>query len=260
MVRQNGRRQISSTVLKALDILDCFATEHRPLSVSQIAEQCGLTRPTAHRLVTTLAGRGYLTTTADGRYRLGSKVLRLARGLLDYTSLPTVARPILSTLAQAVGETVYLGMLDGTEVLYLDKYETPKSARLYSVVGTRNPVYCTALGKALLAFLPTIQRDDVLSRITLIKRARNTILDPARLLAELEDIRARGYALDNVENEEGIRCIAAPILNASQYPIAAISVSGPETRLTDDRVQDVAPAVKEAATQIAAQLGFGGGA
>jgi len=260
MIEKNNQQTTVQTVLKALDVLECFVGNHRALTIAQIAANCQLSRPTAYRLVTTLARRGYLSTTADGRYRLGPKVLGLARSLLDYVALPTIARPILAKLAHQVGETVYLGVLDGMEVLYLDKHETPQSARMYSVVGTRNPLYCTALGKALLAFLPPKEQEELISRLSLIKRARNTRTTRAALLADLELTRSRGYAVDDVENEEGIRCVAAPLLNADHYPIAAISVSGPEGRLTIERIASVAPHVCAAAEQIAAQLGFRGNA
>jgi len=241
-----NQKALATTVMKALDVLETLAgAEHFPLTIGEIAARCGLSRPTAHRLVITLARRGYLATTPDRRYRLGPKVLSLARDLMDLTGLPTVARPILATLAHALGETVFLGMLDGTEVLYLDKFETHRSARMYSVVGTRNPVYCTALGKSLLAFLPDGRQHDILRRVTLIRRARNTHSSIETLMRDLEETRRRGYAIDDVENEEGIRCIGAPILNANGYPVAAISVAGPETRLTRDRIAEIAQAVVE---------------
>jgi DNA-binding IclR family transcriptional regulator len=254
--RTDNQKALATTVMKALDVLEILAgAEYFPLTIGEIAARCGLSRPTAHRLVITLARRGYLATTPDRRYRLGPKVLSLARALMDVTGLPTVARPILATLAHALGETVFLGMLDGAEVLYLDKFETPRSARMYSVVGTRNPVYCTALGKSLLAFLPDNQQQQILRRVILIRRARNTHRTIESLMRDLEETRRRGYAVDDVENEQGIRCIGVPILNANGYPVAAISVAGPETRLTRDRIAEIAPAVVEAAHQISVQLG-----
>jgi IclR family transcriptional regulator, KDG regulon repressor len=247
---------VSRTVLKALDVLECFAYSAQSLSAPEVAERCGLTRPTTYRLISTLAARGYVATGQDGRYRLGTKMLSLSKRLIENAQLPQLARPELESLCLEAGESVHLGVLEDTEVLYVDKVESVTAARMYSVVGTRNPLHSTSLGKAILAFLPESERAMLLGRIAYTKRTPNTITSRANLVAHLDQVRAQGYAIDDVENEEGIRCIGAPILGNAGLPIAALSISGPTVRMTPERVQELAPALLETGRKISQKFGF----
>lgn len=246
---------MSRTVLKALDVLECLAFSPQPLSAPEVAERCGLTRPTTYRLISTLAGRGYVASGQDGRYRLGTKMLSLTKRLIEHAQLPQIARPDLVELCENVGESVHLGVLEDTAVLYLDKVESVSAAPMYSVVGSRNPLHSTSLGKAILAFLPESEREMLLSRIAYTERTSNTITDRRRLADDLELIRQRGYAIDNVENEEGIRCVGAPVFGNTGVPIGAISISGPTMRMTPERVIEVAPALLETVKRVSEKFG-----
>lgn len=247
---------MSQTVLKALDVLECLAFSGQPLSAPEVAERCGFTRPTTYRLISTLAARGYVASGQDGRYRLGTKMLSLSKRLIENAQLPQLARPDLEKLCQDVGESVHLGVLEDTEVLYVDKVESVSAARMYSVVGTRNPLHSTSLGKAILAFLPESERDMLLGRIAYTERTPNTITNRAQLEKHLEEIRLLGYAVDDVENEEGIRCVGVPILGNAGLPIAAISVSGPVIRVTRERVGEIVAALQETGKRISEKFGF----
>ena len=260
MAATDGRAQaegnLTRTVLKALDVLDCLAVATEPLTAQAVAQRCGLSRATAHRLLTTLERRGYARGAGSGRYQLGQRLLHLSSLLLRQLDLPLVARPELREVSHRVDETAYLAVLDGIEVLYIDKVESSQSVRLYSGVGTRNPLHCTSLGKAILAFLPDEERATLLGRLTLTRRTPNTISDRGVLEAHLNLVRAQGYAVDNIENEDHIRCVSAPIFDHDGRVTAAISVSGPAFRVSVERVPEVAAVVMEGAGAISRKLGY----
>jgi DNA-binding IclR family transcriptional regulator len=170
--------------------------------------------------------------------------------------LPELAKPYLRELNQASDETTYLSILDDTEILYVGMVESTQSVRMYSAIGTRNPLYCSSMGKAILAFLPVEERNALLDRITLAPCTANTITDRAALTKELELIRAQGFAIDNVEIEEGVRCLGAPVFNYMGQVFAAVSISGPAYRLSVERLQELSKLVIRATTAISTDLGY----
>jgi IclR family acetate operon transcriptional repressor len=171
-------------------------------------------------------------------------------------TLQSVARPILWELWKSTQETVNLAVLDQGTVLYVDVIESPHEFRLSSRVGTRRSLHATALGKALAAFLPAEPRKNVLSTITFQPPTPNTIMNLVQFRQELDKVRGQGYAVDDEEAVQGARCVSAPILNSSLEPIAAVSVSGPVTRVNRDQVSALAGAVTSAARAVAAAMGF----
>jgi DNA-binding IclR family transcriptional regulator len=171
-------------------------------------------------------------------------------------TLQAVARPILWELWKSTQETVNLAVLDQGTVLYVDVIESPHEFRLSSRVGTRRSLHVTALGKALAAFLPAEPRENILSTITFQPSTPRTILNLLQFRQELEKIRGRGYAVDDEEAVQGARCVSAPILNSDREPIAAVSVSGPVTRVSPSQVAVLAGAVTSAARAISAAMGF----
>ena len=254
--RANPEANLTQTVLKALDVLECVAFADRPLSAPEVARLCGMSRPTAYRLLTTLQSRGYLTIVEDGNYWLGTRILNVSRSLLDSLDLLDLSKPDLRSLSEMANETVHLAILDDLEMLYVDKIESSQSVRMYSKVGTRNPLYCTAMGKAILAFLPSEERNRLLEHTTLAPRTDKTITDKGALLENLKWVREKGFAFDDLESEEGVRCVGSPILNHTGRAFAAVSVSGPAYRLSVDRLQEVAPLVVDAARRISIKLGY----
>jgi IclR family KDG regulon transcriptional repressor len=236
--------------------MECLASTDRPLSTLEVAELCGLSRPTAYRFLTTLLARGYVASNQNGHYHLGTRVLTLSKGLLDRLDLTELDRPELRELSQASNETVHFAILDDTEMLYIDKVESSQPVRMHSTIGARNPLHCTAIGKAVLAFIPVEERNALLDRIAFIPRTPNTITDRAALAEHLELVYSRGFAIDDIENEEGIRCVGAPVFNHTGRVFAAISISGPAYRLSIPRLLELSTLVITAANAISNKLGY----
>jgi DNA-binding IclR family transcriptional regulator len=257
MAQTSRKVNLTQSVLKALDTLDCLASADQPLSAQEVAQRCDLSRPTAYRLLTTLLARDYVTTDQDsGHYHIGAKVLSLSKSFLDRLDLPELAKANLRELGQVSRETVHLAVLDGTEMLYVGKVDGSQSVRMHCTIGTRNPLHCTAMGKAVLAFLPNEKRTTLLDQITLTPRTPNTITDRTALEEQLELVRARGYAIDDMEIEEGIRCVGAPIFDHTGRVIAAVSTSGPAYRMSVARLEELSGAVVKAGTAISRKLGY----
>jgi len=242
---------------RALAILDLLSAEGPDLSLSEISEKLDLHKSTAHRLTMVLERHKLIERhSVSGRYRLGLKLFELGSRAISHLDLRERARPVLDQLVLETGETVHLGILDDTEVLYLDKVEPARSVRMSSTVGRRNPVYCTAMGKAILAYLPDAQVEAIVRKHGLKAITANTITSFLDLKAELKVIRDRGYAIDDEEIEEGLRCIGCVVRNFSGGPVAAISVSGPSFRVTKEKVKELARPVISAASILSAEFGF----
>jgi DNA-binding IclR family transcriptional regulator len=255
MAQTSRKVNLTQSVLKALDTLECLASTDQPLSAQEVAQRCDLSRPTAYRLLTTLLARDYVTTAQDsGHYHIGAQVL--SKSFLDRLDLPELARANLRQLGQVSRETVHLAVLDGTDMLYVGKVDGSQSVRMHCTIGTRNPLHCTAMGKAVLAFLPHEKRTALLDQITLTPRTPNTITDRTALEEHLELVRARGYAIDDMEIEEGIRCVGAPIFDHTGQVIAAVSTSGPVYRISIARLEELSGAVVEATRAISRKLGY----
>ena len=248
---------LTQSVLKALDVLECLASAEQPLSAQEVAQRCSLSRPTAYRHLITLLTRDYVTNCEDDRYyQIGPKVLELSKSFLDRLDLLELAKTSMRELSRTSQETIHLTVLDGTEILYVAKVDGPQSVRMYSAIGTRNPLYCTAMGKAILAFLPPEKRTALLDQTTLAPRTANTITDRTALDQHLELVRSQGFAVDDVEFEEGIRCLGAPIFNHTGRVTAAISISGPAYRLSNSRLQELSGQVVETSEAISVKLGY----
>jgi IclR family KDG regulon transcriptional repressor len=240
---------------KVLRILEALDASPAGLQLREIAQQTRVNKSTAYRFVAHLQSEGYLLRDEAGAYVVGPKLARLGAGIAYHATLRKVSRPVALALSNDTKETVNLGVLDGHEVLYLDVIESPHSFRMASQPGMHRPVNCTALGKALLAFLPAEQREEILPLLTFERATPRTISNLARLRKELALTVQQGYAIDDQETDMGARCVAAPILDESGNVAAAISVSGPITRIGRDRIHAYAQAIRKAARAISAQLG-----
>jgi DNA-binding IclR family transcriptional regulator len=243
---------------RALSVLDALALRAEgECSLAELSEAVALHKSTVHRIVMVLERhRLVLKNPISGRYRLGLKLFELGSRAMAGSDLRVQARPYLNRVMAETGETVHLCILDDGEVLYVDKVEPQKIVRLSSTIGRRSPAYCTSVGKAMLAYLPSEELDHIVRRCGLERRTKNTITSPANLHAELAETRARGYAIDNEENEEGVRCAGAAVLDYSGRPVAAISVSGPAFNITKEKIAVVTGPVVAAARMLSAQLGF----
>jgi len=240
-------------VLRILEALDAAATG---LQLREISQQTSLNKSTAYRFVAHLENEGYLFRDATGAYIVGPKLARLGAGIAYHATLRKISRPVLTLLSKETTETVNLAVLDGHDVLYLDVLESSHSFRMASQPGMHRPPNCTALGKVLLAFLPSEQREEILTMLTFERATPRTIPNLARFRRELVRVVQQGYAMDDQETDMGARCVAAPVLDESGKVVAAISVSGPITRMNRDGIQAFAGATRRAARTISARLGL----
>lgn len=238
--------------------MDALATQsEQGIGLADLSLQLHMPKSTVHRYLATLTQLGLAERRGDDRFRLGTKVIELAGSFLASSDLRSESQAELDALSAQTDETVHLAVPSDTEVVYIAKVESKHALRMYSYIGARLPMYCTALGKAILAFgLPERTRK-VLAR-KLKPRTPRTIITPEALLAELESIRAQGYALDDEENEVGVRCVSAPILDYTRLAVAAMSISGPSDRMDRRRCVELAPLVCEAAQQVSRRMGFAG--
>jgi IclR family acetate operon transcriptional repressor len=234
------------SIERAFDLLEMLADAGGALGLSELANASGLPLPTVHRLMRTLVNRGYVRQETSRRYTLGSKLIRL--GEMSSRTLGTWLRPFLAQLVRLTGETANLAMLDGDEVVYMAQVPSPHSMRMFTEPGRRVRPHSTAVGKALLAELPPEQARAVLERGGMPAATPATITDPDLLLAHLEVIRKQGYAVDEGEQEVGVRCFAVAIPDAPA-PLA-VSTSGPQARMTDDAAARIVPALKRIAAEM----------
>lgn len=241
---------------KALRIFEALQDSPFGLSLDEVSKQTGINKSTAYRLLTHLESESYLVRNSEGHYSIGTKVVQLAAHVNPERILREMAQPFLRDLLKATRETVNLGVLDGVNVLYVEVLESPYDFRLVSKVGMRRPLYATALGKALAAFLPADEFNQILREMEFRLLTPQTISTLGQLQSELESVRRQRYAVDNEETVLGARCVAAPILNARQESIAAVSVAGPITRISRDHIPSFAAAVIQAAEAISARMGF----
>jgi DNA-binding IclR family transcriptional regulator len=243
-------------ISKVLRILEALQGSSAGLGLKAICDLTGIHKSTAHRFLKHLEREGYLVRTEAGAYLIGPRLSQMSTHGSQGATLQAVARPILWELWKSTQETVNLAVLDQGTVLYVDVIESPHEFRLSSRVGTRRSLHVTALGKALAAFLPAELRASVLSTIKFQPSTPKTIMNLVQFRQELEKIRRQGYAVDDEEAVQGARCVSAPILNADREPIAAVSVSGPVTRVSPNQVAALAGAVSSAARAISAAMGF----
>lgn len=233
---------------KTIDILDTLRGAHDGLSLAALSEQSGMPKPTVYRILATLESRGYLERAPGGAYRVSRKLFEAPRDTTAEQRLVRAARPVMEKLAGFYKETLNLGVLDGGEVLVIETVESQQAVRMTSKIGNRRHPHSTALGKVLLSGLAEREALRLVRSKGMPKFTPATIVREKDLIVELEKIRTRGYALDNLENEPDGRCIAAPVLDTQGNLIAALSISGPLPRMTVARakgmLKDLATACK----------------
>jgi IclR family transcriptional regulator, acetate operon repressor len=235
---------------RAFDLLEAMAEAGGVIGLSRLAQESGLALPTIHRLVRTLVDLGYVRQEPSRQYSLGPRLIRLGESASRL--LGTWSRPYLSRLADALGESANLAMLDGDQVVYVAQVQSRQSMRMFTEVGRRVYPHCTAVGKAMLAHLPAEDVQALLARSGMPVQTEHTITEPARFAEEIDRVRAEGHAIDDGEQELGVRCVAVPVLGTPNR--LAISVSGPAPRMTPDLVERAVPLLHEAAGGLADEL------
>ena len=239
---------------KALEILNCFA-EKQPLGVTEISEKLGLYKSNVHNILTTYKAMEYLEQDEEtGKYYLGSSIFPLCRALGDSFSITKIAIPYMQEIVKKGGEIVYLAIPHEDEVIYLEAiYPSESIHPVRSLLGERAKMYCTSVGKSMMAYLPEDEVERYLSK-ELIALTDYTITDKALLKEELAEIRRNGYAFDNMEFEFGIKCVGVPIFNRHGVVEAGISVSGPSLRIEEKRKSGLTDVVKKYAAEIEKRL------
>jgi IclR family transcriptional regulator, KDG regulon repressor len=242
------------TVGKALDVLDRVAQAGHPVRFSELLAEGHYPKATLYRFLQTLTHQGMLAYDADRQtYGLGVRLVRLAHAAWAQSSIAPLARPFIDRLSAEVGETIHLAQLDQGQVLYVDKRNAQRPIEMFSQAGKVGPAYCTGVGKAMLAFLTEDELNRALDRQSFHRFTPQTLDTPARLLADLQAIRQRGYAFDREEHEPGIICIAVPILTRAGRAMGALSVTSTTARTTLDGLAGLAPKIRETAALIAAE-------
>lgn len=242
----------------ALDVLEALGGDREEHGVTELAKELGFSKNNVFRLLATFQERGYVEQNPKTEnYRLGLKVFEMAQVYLHKSGLVRHARPVLQDIAARCNESAYISILRQGEVVYLDLVESGHMVKLISRVGRRLPSYSTAVGKIQLAY----QSEDDLERLfkdrPLERFTENTVSDFDSLMKEFVECAERGYAIDNQEYEEEVKCVAAPVRDYTRRVVAGVSISGPDFRMSEERIKnELVPLVVEAAKTISAKLGY----
>ncbi len=246
------------SVDKALKLLDCLAAARKPLSLQEIAQATGWAKSTIYGLLSTMREHAVVEQSkTDGKYRLGVRLFELGSVVGNLRDIRVLARPYLQNIALQTGESVHIGMLDRGEVMYLDTVDSNMALRVVAEAGMRLPVHCSALGKAMLAYLPEAQVKSILQTHGMPSFTPHTITTQQAMEEELAKIRDNGFSLENGEMRIGMRCVAAPVFDAEGVPSYAIGVTGMMRRVMDEAVVLAQKLVVEAAKAISSELAMG---
>ena len=242
---------------RALSVLQCLAESKQGFSISEIGRRLKIPKSSAHLILTTLERRGFLQrNTQSGRYHFGLQLVSLSRTAIENLDLREEAKPFLRSLMQDSGLTAHMAVLERDEAVIIEKIEAPGLIRLASWIGRRLDVNCTSVGKVLLAFLPNDELDNLLRTKEFARHNSRTIISKSAFRRELTVVKQSGYAIDDEEDEPGVRCIGAPVFGENRKAVAAISVAGTTGQIALDRVPIIARMVKLTAQGISSRLGY----
>ena len=253
---ENNKSHIQS-LARALRLLDILADSGGDMSLTEIADALGWPKSTVHGIIATLRDYRYVDqSAANGRYRLGIRLFELGQAAARNWGIREIALPALRKLNAQCGEMIHLATEDAGEVLYLEKIDSTHIIRIVSEIGTRLPIHCSGLGKVFLAYRQPSEARSILMRNGMRRMTNNTITEPAQMEAELIKIRKQGFAVDNQEIMEGLRCVAAPIRDRAGDVKYAVSISGLSERLTGEYFEFLKNAVIETAAEISQHMGY----
>lgn len=249
---------IIQSVDRALKILDLFDEHNTELKITEISERMMLHKSTVHSLLKTLKKHHYIEQDLENsKYKLGLKLFERGNFVMHSLDIRTLAKEYLNSLSQKTDLTVHLVILDGKEGVYIDKVESSSASVLYSRIGRRIPIHCSAVGKALVANKSNSELEKLLEDYQYIKRTDNTLTNKEDFLRELETIRETGYAIDNQENEPGVYCIALPVRNYTGKVVASISISSPVMKINEEKMKKNIDLLKLASNELSEKLGYG---
>ena len=243
------------SVERIFQLIESLAAHPAGAGLQRLAQDTGLAKSTVHRLLASLVSLGYAAQDENGRYRLTLKMFELSSGIVNSMDIMDVAKVHLERLAQRTGEAVHLVIRDGQDIVYIYKTESGPM-RMSSRVGLRSPLYCTGVGKAILATLPADEVAQIWQHTTPQKLTAHTIVEFEALQAQLTEVRTNGYAIDDEENELGVRCVAVAIPGVGGRADSAFSISGLAPYMTPERIRRIATLAQDARTDIMADLGL----
>ncbi len=245
-----------SSVAMAVRLLKSFSEGEAEIGVTSLSRRLGVAKSTVYRLASTLVSEGLLEQNPETeKYRLGMALFGLGALVRQRMNVATDARPFLFHLREASGETVHLAILEGQDIIFVLNLESNQAIRMRADLGARKPAFCTAEGRAILAFQPQEMVDEITAR-QLVPRTPKTDIDPRHFMDALAEVRQKGFATEDEQSELGMRSVAAPIRNANGRVIAAIGLAGPMQRISDEALASFAPLVVDAARTISARLGY----
>ncbi|MCL6611508.1 MAG: IclR family transcriptional regulator [Peptococcaceae bacterium] len=245
------------SVERALAILEALGQKTQGFGCTELGQLLGLHKSTVHRLISTLQAFGFVEKDPrTERYKLGTKLIYLGLEALNGLDFRKIAIPYMQELMEISRETVQLAVLDGGEVLFLERDQSPEAITVN--LGLRGPVYCTSEGKVLLAYLKEENVSEILGKQEMRQFTINTITEVNQFISHLEKVRSQGFAINAEEMVEGVRSIAAPVYNHTGKVIAALSITGPSTRLSLERIYRLVTVLKETCTSISMQMGYRG--
>jgi len=241
---------------RGLKLLTLFAKAEGGLTATQVAKLSGLPISTVHRFLVNLESTGFLNWNGNGRYHLGIACFSLGQSALGHLDIRRLSFPYLEELNHKTRETIHLTVRHELSVVYVEKLDSPEPLRIFSRIGAGVPLHCTAVGKVMLAYMPSEEQAAVLRQVDIKRLTQNTISNIQDLAVHLQRVRKNGYACDLEENELHIRCIAAPIWDHTGRVNASLSITGPVVRMPMTRLRQLAPLVQQAGLKISRELGF----
>lgn len=248
---------IIQSVERALLILNLFDENNVELKITDISKMTGLHKSTVHSLLKTLKKYSYIEQNPENeKYRLGLKLVERGNFVVSNIDIRQIARSFLVDLANKTGQTVHLGILNGQEGVYIDKVQGKLAVIRFSQIGKGLPLHSTAIGKVLLAFQEPKDIEEILHGYVFSKQNENTITDKEVFLRQLEEVHQQGYAVDNQENEIGVRCVAVPILNFENKVVASISLSTLISQVNDEKLEEYIRLIKQTGLDISKKLGY----
>ena len=254
---ENAKRTYNITALqRGLRLLQLFSESPHGLTAKQVAVLSRLPVSTVHRFLANLEGAGFLNCGGDSVYRLGIACFAIGQAALGQLDIRRVSLPYLWELNRQTRETIHLTVRHGLSAVYVEKLDSPEQLRIHSRIGAAVPLYCTAVGKVMLAYMPDEERARVLPQLSLKRFTPNTAGNLQELEAELCRVRKSGYACDLEEHELHIRCVAAPIWDHAGAVNASLSITAPMVRMAVTRLRQLAPLIQAAGRQISRELGY----
>lgn len=253
--QEKQNRYMIHSISKALDLIELLS-ERESASLIELVDLLQQPKSSLYRIILTLENKGFISRSdEDGKYCLGYKHLTITKNLLEKNTLRSSAVPEMNALVGLYGDTVNLGVLAEDQVLYLEIIEGTYALRMTDRVGSKAPIYATAMGKVIAAYAKDHTRSSLIERLTMEPITPYTITDKKQLAEQLEQIRVQGYAVDNQEIVEGARCVAAPIFDMFDQLVGSISLSGAIHRFSDEKLPEMAETVRKSAINISRKLG-----